>query len=74
MNARINEQVVKYIKENEEEYKGITIKENDLWHLNKIIQNKLTEKEKNIFELEKDGIIIKIPMTLFNLKSDIIPE
>lgn len=74
MNARINEHVVQYIKENEEKYKGVTIKENDLWHLSKIIQNKLTENEKNIFELEKDGLIMKIPMTLFNLKTDIIPE
>ena len=74
MNAKINEHVIKYVNENKEKYKGVTIKENDLWHLSKIIQNRLLEKEKHILELEKDGTSIQIPMRLFNLTKDIIPE
>lgn len=74
MNVKINNKVISYIKENEKDYQGVTIKENDLWHLRKIIQNKTFVKEKNIFELQKDDKIISIPMRLFDFKNDITPE
>lgn len=74
MNVKINNNVISYIKENEKDYQGVTIKENDLWHLRKIIQNKTFVKEKNIFELQKDDKIISIPMRLFDFKNDITPE
>lgn len=74
MNVKISNNVISYIKENEKDYQGVTIKENDLWHLRKIIQNKTFVKEKNIFELQKDDKIISIPMRLFDFKNDITPE
>lgn len=74
MNVKINKHIIKYIQNNNDAYKDITINENDLWHLNKIIQKLPTEKEKNFFELEKDNITVQIPMRLFNLTKDIIPE
>ena len=74
MNVRINNHVISYVKENEKDYQGVTIKENDLWHLRKIIQNRSFVKEKNIFELQKDDKIIQIPMRFFNFKNDIMPE
>jgi len=74
MNVRINNNVISYVKENEKDYQGVTIKENDLWHLRKIIQNRSFVKEKNIFELQKDDKIIQIPMRFFNFKNDIMPE
>lgn len=74
MNARINKQIIKYTQNNKETYKDIAFNEDDLWHLNKIIQKPPTEKEREFLELEKDNITVQIPMRLFNLTKDIIPE
>jgi 3-phenylpropionate/cinnamic acid dioxygenase small subunit len=74
MNVRINDHVISYVKENEKDYQGVTIKENDIWHLRKITQNKSFVKEKNMLDLQKEDKILQIPMRLVNLKNDIMPE